>query len=153
MNKTTQKEIIAKVRAKLEANGGRIVNTAELLGVTSVTLNSAIHGQRLYKKSWATLAKAVGVKIAAEDGASSKEPKTGVRAKKLKIKRGSVKAAPKAARKTRGAKKSAPAKRKAAKTPKAKALASIKRAVSKLRTGASKDTTPPPEAAPAPAAE
>ena len=129
MNKTQQKEIVGRVKAKLEKNGGRIVLTAKQLGVTSVTLNSLIHGLRVYTKSWATFAKGVGLSSYID------EPKTGVRAKKV----GGVKTGKKPA-KAKPAKKVAPKKtasksRRKSTTPKAKALASIAKAVSSLRGG------------------
>lgn len=145
MNKTQQKEIVGRVKAKLEKNGGRIVLTAKQLGVTSVTLNSLIHGLRVYTKSWATFAKGVGLSSYID------EPKSGVR-------KAISKAAKASTKKAKPAKKVAPkktaSKRRKSTTPKAKALASIAKAVSSLRGGkkAMNGVTAPAVAPPPPPA-
>lgn len=82
MTKTQRKDIERQAKAVIEKVGG-VVKAAAKLGITTVTLNNLILGQRLYKKTEERLAKKFGITIKTDKSENAPE----VTPKKAKTKR------------------------------------------------------------------
>ena len=62
MTKTQRKEIETKIRALVTKEGG-VVKAAAKLGLTAVTVNSVLAGQRIYRKTETKLQKKFGYPV------------------------------------------------------------------------------------------
>lgn len=83
MTKTQQKEMISHAKALIEKCGGT-VKAATKIGVTVVTLNNLILGQRLYKKTEARFAKKFGMTLTEGRAVAATSKKQSKRAAKKK---------------------------------------------------------------------
>lgn len=119
MTKTQQKEMISHAKALIDKCGGT-VKAAAKIGVTVVTLNNLLHGERLYKKTTDRFAKKFGMTVtdAAPAAAPKKALKVAKKAKKsAKAKASKPKTKAKASKpKPKASKSSKPSKAKAKKS-------------------------------------